>query len=546
MDPVPGTSTALRRVAADSAIGAVWTTVSRLTGLLRVVVVGAVLGPTVFANLYSATNQLPNLAFELLTGALLGSLVVPALVRHLDRGRPDAAEYMASSFLTVTVVAALAVVAVPVLAGPLVLDLLTAGVADDADAPGTGPAWLLLALLLLQVPLYLVAGVGGAVQNAHGRFGLAAAAPVAENLGIVAVLGAYAATFGTGDPTGHGYGQVLLLGAGTTGAVLLHAAVQWVGARRCGVVLRPRPRGVRDGEVLELLRLVRPSLGYAAATAGRYLVVIVVAAAVPGGVVAFTIAYAFYNVPVALVARPLATATLPGLSRAAQRGDVAGYAGTFARTAGAVLLVCVPTALWYVALSEPLATMVAFGEMASADGRAALAACLLGLGLGVVGESAVVLGTQASYARGDGVRPFRAVLLRAVVAVAGMLGAAALLDGPALLVGVALSVAVSDLLAGALLWWWVARPQPGAVGALRRGAVLRPIAAGAASLLPVLAVLGIADGPDSQLGALGLVAVSGTAGLLTYLVTLHLLRTPELGELAALLRDRRTRSGARG
>ena len=540
MDPVPAEATpdGLRRVATDSAIGSLWTTVSRVSGLLRVVVVAAVLGPTHFADLYAATNQLPSLAFELLTGALLVSLVVPALVRSLDSGRPGAAERVAGGFLGLALLAALSVVAVPVLAGPLVLDLLTAGVPRDAAAPGTGAAWLLLALLMVQVPLYLVAGTAAAVQNAHGRFALAAGAPIAENVGIVLVLLAYAAAFGPGDDGTQGLPEVALLGGGTTAAVLLHAAVQWEGARRCGVRLRPRRGGRQDPEVQELLRLVRPSLGYAAATTVRYLCVLVVAGAVPGGVVAFITAYAFYNVPVALVARPVAQAALPVLSRAHLAGDTAGFGETFRRTASLVLLITVPAAIGCVLLSGPLATAVAFGEMSAAEGRAALQACLLGLGAGIVGESAVVLGTQAAYARRDAVHPLRAVVLRAVLAVAGMLTAWAVLDGPALLTATALSIAVSDLAAGALLWWWVGRAAgrpgrgSGSGSGSWRGTLARPAVAGCALVPAMLLVTGLMSPPQDQLGALGLVAAASAVGLAVHLLVLWVLRTPELGRLA--------------
>ena len=58
---------------------------------MRVVVVGAVLGPTFFGNSYQLTNVLPNLVFYgFLAGSLLSSLLVPALVRHIDAG--DGAE----------------------------------------------------------------------------------------------------------------------------------------------------------------------------------------------------------------------------------------------------------------------------------------------------------------------------------------------------------------------------------------------------------------------------------------------------------------------
>ena len=69
-----------------------------------------------------------------------------------------------------------------------------------------------------------------------------------ENLGTIAVLVATAALYGTGRGLGNlPTGELLLLGLGSTGAVALHAATQWWGARRAGVVLLPRP-GWRDSE----------------------------------------------------------------------------------------------------------------------------------------------------------------------------------------------------------------------------------------------------------------------------------------------------------
>ena len=55
--------------------------------LARFAVVGAVLGPTFFGNTYQFTNSLPNLVYYgFLAGSLFSSLLVPALVRHIDAG----------------------------------------------------------------------------------------------------------------------------------------------------------------------------------------------------------------------------------------------------------------------------------------------------------------------------------------------------------------------------------------------------------------------------------------------------------------------------
>ena len=71
----------------DSLTVAAWTILSRVTGLARVAVVGAVLGPTYTGNTYQFTNSLPNLLYYgFLAGGLFSSLLAPALVRHIDAG----------------------------------------------------------------------------------------------------------------------------------------------------------------------------------------------------------------------------------------------------------------------------------------------------------------------------------------------------------------------------------------------------------------------------------------------------------------------------
>ena len=498
----------LRQVAADSLAGSVATMVSRVSGLLRIVVVAAVLGPTQFANLYQATNHLPNLVFELLTGTLFVSLLVPALVRQVDRGGGADAGRLASRVLTLAVAAALALVALAVMAGGLVIGLLTVDVPAGVERTPTGPAWLLLALLLLQVPLYLCVGVATAVQNARGRFALAAGAPTVENVAIIGVLGAYAVVFGTGAPAGQGLGEVVLLGGGTTAAVLAHTAVQWWGARRVGARLGLARGGWRDPEVRRIVRLAVPSVGYAALSVGRYLCILVVAAAVPGGVVAFTVAWAFYNLPLALAVRPVSQAALPVLSRAHHAGDDGRLGETFDRAFGMALFLAAPAAVGYALLSGPLATAVAFGEMATPEGHDLLRACILGLSLGVLGQAAVEFATQAAYARGDARRPLEAVAVRAVLAVAGMLVARALLEGPDLLLGITASVTISELVAGALLCWTVRRRIRRPAASLFR-MLARTLAASLAMVPVALLLHRVVGAPASQVEAVLVVLGEG-------------------------------------
>ena len=168
-------------------------------------------------------------------------------------------------------------------------------------------------------------GVCSAAQNARRRFGLAAAAPIVENVGVTATLLIFAFAFGTGHEVGTVSSPALaVLAIGSTLAVAAHAALQWWGARRAGITIRPR-RGWRDRDVVEMARLAIPSMGSTGLGAARHLALAVAAGTIPGGWVALQIGLHFYQLPVALAGRPVGIALLPRLSRYHLVSDQRGF-----------------------------------------------------------------------------------------------------------------------------------------------------------------------------------------------------------------------------
>ncbi|MGI8413878.1 MAG: lipid II flippase MurJ, partial [Solirubrobacteraceae bacterium] len=164
-----------------------WTLFSRVTGFVRAAVIAAILGATYFGNTFQATNTIPNLVFEFLTGSLLTTLLVPALVRHVDTHDARATKRVADNFLGLALAGFGAITILGIASGPLLVKLLSLAAGSATVAPCPQHAGLiLLALLLPPVPLSALAGIGGAVMNAHGGFGLAAAAPALEAVGVVA------------------------------------------------------------------------------------------------------------------------------------------------------------------------------------------------------------------------------------------------------------------------------------------------------------------------------------------------------------------------
>jgi len=428
----------------DSIVVATWTMVSRVTGFVRVAAIAAVLGPTYLGNAYQLTNNLPNmLYYGLLGGVFASSLLVPALVGPIDSGDRRSCERIAGGVLGLVLAGLVVVIPIALVAAPLLLRWGAVGVASvEVGASQERIARLLLLMLLPQVFLYAVVSCSSAVMHAYRRFALAAAAPAIENVVSIAVLGAVAFWYRDNlslqnIPTG----ALLLLGLGTTAAVASHAAIQWYGAWRAGVTLRPSA-GWRDGEVRAILRRTGPSVAQATLAALQLLSVLVVANRIAGGVVAYQVAASFFLVPIALTATPVALSLLPRLSRLHSAGEQRLFRDTVVRGLRFAFFLAVPAALTLAILAPVLATAVSFGRMMEERGDLMVASTLLMLAPAIVAESAFLVATYSSYSRGDTRSPLRSMLLKFVVC-AAVLALAWTASGPAVvaLAGLAVSAA---------------------------------------------------------------------------------------------------------
>lgn len=522
--------------ARDSLVAGAGTAVSRLTGVLRVVMVGAVLGPTPFGDNFQLTNSLPNLIYYgFLAGSLFNSLLVPVLVRHVDRGDPARTARVSGGFVGISWSGMLLLVPLAVLVVPPVVGLLSPGGATASDAQAD-QARLLLLLTCPQVFLYAVAGASASVLNAHRRFALASLAPAVENLGVVAVLAAAWVVYGPagGSAVATPVGQVLLLGLGSTLAVAVHAALQWWAARGCGVTVRPRA-GWRDAEVLAVVRRAVRSVAQAGLLALQMVVVLLVAGRVAGGTVALQIVFNFYYLPIALVATPVALALIPRLSRLHQRGDSQMFRETYVDGIRLALFLALPAAVGYVLVAEPVAHAIAVGALDSVSGIGLVAGSLAAMAAGVVGQTLFLVSMQVAYARQDTRTPLVSMAVQAGVGVSAAL-ATLLLPAEHGVVLLGSAYAAGALVGGLHLTYAVGadiglRPASLAplLGRLALGAV--------AMTLPTRWLVTVLPASvDGRAGWLLALVLGTLAGAVSFLTVQLIVRSPELRALRAGLR----------
>ena len=521
----------------DSLSVALWTMVSRFTGVLRSITIAAVLGVTYFANTYQFTNSLPNLVFYgLLAGSMFSSLLVPALVGHIDSGNQKAAARTAGALFGMALAGMLAIVPVVAVATPWLLRLASLGAADSSSAYAQVHAGTVLVLLLLpQVPLYAIVGTATAVMTAHRRFALAAAAPALENLGTIAVLGVVAVLY-THAAAEHTVPLplLLLLGLGTTGAVMLHASVQWWGARRAGIVLVPNA-GWRDPQVRATIRQALPALGQAALSAVQITVLLLAADRVPGAVVAFQLAMSFYFLPIALAASPVALSLVPRLSRMTAPGQARLFRDTYVRGLAFASFLVVPAAVAYVVLAGPIADAIGFGAFGS--GRDLIAAALRGLAPAIIGETLFLVTTYACYARKDTTYPLRCMVIQVVVCTAGIV-AAVQMHGTALLTGLGLALSAGSVISAAVLVRHLRRQLPRG-GEQTSRPLLRTVLCSAIMAGPAWAVAEfLSRRLTSAPGRVATMLAVSAVGAGIYFAAQTAMRAPQMEWLTGAVRDR--------
>jgi putative peptidoglycan lipid II flippase len=396
--------------ARNSATVAGWTLVSRATGLLRVVVIGAVLGPTYFANAFQAGYVVPNLVFTLIAGPVLAMVLVPGVVRAVGAGGVARAREVLGGVTGWLLAVSAAVVALLMILSPVVAWTLTFGIPEPAArARGLWLTTLLVLFVAPQVLLYALLHLGMAAQQARGRFALAAGAPAVENVILILTVVLAGWYYGTGLDVEHvPVDLVVVLGVGSTAAVALHAALQLFGTARVGLLTRPSMRWRHDPEARAVIRRLVRSVGVAAWPAAAMYVLLALAGSVPGGVFVVQLSYSVFYSLSYISARAVSMAALPGLSHAAHREDGATFGSQWRQGLSYAVIASLPLLVLLAMNSVPTANILANGELRHAALIGPLATCL-----GVVAVAQLVggvhdIGRQALFARLDDRIPRRA------------------------------------------------------------------------------------------------------------------------------------------
>jgi peptidoglycan biosynthesis protein MviN/MurJ (putative lipid II flippase) len=515
----------------NSVVVSAWTLVSRLSGLLRVVVIGAVMGPTFFANIFQAGYVVPSVVYSSIAGPVLAMVLVPALVRAIGAGGVDRGRQVFGSVFGCLLTFSCAAAVLLIVLSPLIAATLTFGVPGPDRARAHELSTLLVLLLAPQVPLFTMAGLGAAAQQARRRFAMAAGAPAVENIGTTVTVVLTAAVFGTGLQVSDApVTSVVLLGVGGTAAVAVHAALQMFGAARCGFLTAPMLRWWREPQGREFARRMGRSFGVAACPAAAIYVLVALAGTVPGGVLVVQMAvYVFYGLSY-LGARAVAIAALPGLSAAADRGSPAAFASAWRQGLYYALAASLPMLCLLVIFAGPVANVLANGEMRTTAVITALAACLAVVAVAQLVGGVHDLGRQALFAQLDERGPRLAGVVSLGIALIVAAGAMAFPAGGLRLVVLTVAILAGEMSAATTVLVRLRRVV--GTGGMVDVRTLAVVGVAVGAMLPV-ALAGLWAQRTVAIGRFGDLVLLGVVGLLAVGVYVAALRVPLIRRIGA-------------
>jgi len=366
-----------------------WTVVSRVTGLMRDIVIAAVLGSGVMYEAFAYAFRLPNHFRAIFGEGAFNAAYVPSFAKAEAEGGKAATHQLADGVFTLLLGAQVIILVLASIYMPTLVSLIAPGLSEHPEEFA-----LVVTLTRITFPYLLLITLvtqHTATLNALHRFGVGAAAPILLNVSLVACVAlsflfpsaAHAAAFGV---TFSGVLQLIAL---------------MVATKRANALAMPR-RPIFDDRLKGFFRRLGPAT---IGTAGPQIAILADTGLSSflgqGAMASIYNADRLYQLPIGVIGIAAGTVLLSEVSRRVAQGDIEGAIHAQNRAMGWTLMLAAPFVVAFVLIPDLiLAALLAHGrfhfEAAQAAG-AVLAAYAIGLPAVVLIRSAV----SSFQGRGD-------------------------------------------------------------------------------------------------------------------------------------------------
>jgi putative peptidoglycan lipid II flippase len=370
-----------------------FTLLSRLTGFGRDLALSAILGAGAVADAFVVAFRLPNQFRAIFGEGAFNTAYVPSYSRVLAAEGAEEAKHFSSQIFTLLLASQLILLALAFAFTPWLVELMAPGFQAEPDKFALAVRMTRITFPYLMF-ITLVTLHSGTL-NAHGRFAVAAFAPVLLNVAVVGFLGLAFLFPNAGEAASWG---VVLSGAAQLALVA-------VAARRRGL-LETLAWPHLSADVRQFFGALLPAIIGSAGVQIAIFADTIIASLLPTGILS-SIYYAerLYQLPIGVIGVAAGTVLLPEMSRRLARGDEDGAALAQNRTMAITLALSAPFCVAFLQIPD-LVTRGAFLRGAfSAEAAASSAAVLAAYGLGLI-PIVLIRSTVASFqSRGDTATP---------------------------------------------------------------------------------------------------------------------------------------------
>ncbi|MEW6139630.1 MAG: murein biosynthesis integral membrane protein MurJ [Thermodesulfobacteriota bacterium] len=505
-----------------AAVVGLWTTVSRVLGFVRDLVIAMFLGAGLGADAFFVGFRIPNLLRRLFGEGALSAAFIPTYVETLGRHGRAEGERLARIAFTFTAIVLALVTLAGIVFSPAIVKVIAPGFSDD-------PAKfdLTVALNRIMFPyiffISLVALASG-VLNSMGHFAAPAAAPIVLNLCMIASVAIFCTLFDVAP--------YYALAWGVVAAGILQLVLQIPFMSMKGVKLRPS-FDFRHPALRRIGTLFVPAAFGGAVYQLNVMIGTILASMLPAG----GVSYLYYadrlvELPLGVFAIALGTAVLPSMSRQAADGDITGLGHTVGFSLRLIAFFTIPAMVALILLRTPIVALLFQRGKFSAFDTEQTAVALLWYTAGLWAFSGLKVVTQAFFSLKD----TRTPVYISVVAVAVNLVAGLILMGPMLQGGLALATSLASALNLLILFWILLGRLETFPGKDLVVSLARITAASSLMGLALVFLRGLADWSHGlTLGNLGILLACIGGGLAVFLGSAYLLRCRELAALISLV-----------
>src|SRR5690606_10336359 len=387
-----------------------FTLLSRITGLVRDVLIAWAFGAGPLTDAFWVAFRIPNLLRRLFAEGAFSQAFVPILGELRSKSGQDEVRRLLDRVALLLTLAVMLVTLIGIVAAPWVVSLMASGLrAASRKTEFEAAVWMTRMMFPYIVCMSLVAFASG-VLNTWSRYAIPAFTPILLNLSMIGASLFLVAWFDT---------PIYALAVGVMAGGVLQLAVQWVALARMGLLPRLNAglgASRRDPVVRRILRQMLPAIvGVSVAQISLLINTNIATWLQPGSVTWLSFADRLMEFPTALLGVALGTVLLPSLSRAYAQDDSAAYNRLLDWGLRLVLLLGLPAALGLALCSDALvATLFNYGAFGAAD-VAQTRLAVMAYAVGLIGLLAIKILSPASAAPHDIRTPVKVAALCLVV-----------------------------------------------------------------------------------------------------------------------------------